>query len=302
MFDEAIVQAPAPTRRVFRLPGRGPSAELAALEFGDVVRPLDVLFLHANGFNARTYRTVLQPLSERLRVLAVDLRGHGRSPLWSAPADRGDWFDLRDDILALLPQVADRPIVLAGHSMGGAVALMSAVEAPSAARALVLFDPVVPSAKLLARVRAGAPPDSVEGALRRRARFTNRAEAFDRYAGRGVFTTWPDEALRDYLEDGLQPATAGDGYELSCSSAWEAANFRTFAYDPPSLVPRLLTPATILRAEIGSTCSIRSASDLPLGPLKCRVSTVPGTTHFLPLERPELVRAALLAAAGPLTD
>src|SRR5437899_353133 len=92
VIDAALVQTSVPARRVFRLAGRGEQAELAALEFGDPDRPLDVLFLHANGFNARTYRMVLEPLAPDLRVLAVDLRGHGRSPWWSTPADRADWY------------------------------------------------------------------------------------------------------------------------------------------------------------------------------------------------------------------
>ena len=76
---------------------------LAALEFGDPGRPIDVLFLNANGFNAMTYRSILAPLGEGLRILAVDQQGHGRSPRSRSGAEgRKDWLDLRDDLLALL--------------------------------------------------------------------------------------------------------------------------------------------------------------------------------------------------------
>jgi len=35
---------------------------LSALHFGDMSKPLELVFLHANGFNAQTYRAVLGPL------------------------------------------------------------------------------------------------------------------------------------------------------------------------------------------------------------------------------------------------
>ena len=82
------------------LPARG--GAMAALEFGPADRPPDLVFLHANGFNARTYRAILAPLAADLRILALDLRGHGAS----TPADRiraaQGWLDFRDDLLALL--------------------------------------------------------------------------------------------------------------------------------------------------------------------------------------------------------
>ena len=54
-------------------------------------------------------------------------------------------------------------------------------------------------------------------------------------------------------------------------------------------------PVDILRAESGSTCMLTPAE---LAPLAGRVSltTVPGTTHFLPMERPDLFTDALARA------
>ena len=36
--------------------------EASGIAFGDPVRPIDVLFLHATGFNAITYQSILEPL------------------------------------------------------------------------------------------------------------------------------------------------------------------------------------------------------------------------------------------------
>lgn len=276
--------APTIVRRHFPISSRGEGAMLAGLEVGDPSRALDVLFLHANGFNANTYRAVLAPLTE-LRILAIDLRGHGHSAHWG---DVSDWYAFRDDILALLPQIVTRPVVLAGHSMGGATALLTAAARPEIARSLALFDPVMPSQAVLAARRPGMSNPMAEGALRRRNSFESREEAFARMAGRGIFATWPDVALRDYLADGLRESRAG-GFELSCAPTTEAANFNAFGYDPLAAIAELRCPVTILRAEQASTCTIEPHPKLD-------IITIPGTTHFLPIERADLVQQSLRSA------
>lgn len=281
----------APVRRRWRVAERGNQVEFAGLEFGDPQAAMSFVFLHANGFNAFTYRSILEGLPRQIHGLAIDMRGHGLSPNWVTPGDKGDWLDLRDDILALLPRLSNGPVVMAGHSMGGAVSLLTAIAAPTSVRSLVLFDPV-PSPDELQILRAGAHMGaSSASTLRRRRIFESRDDAFARLAGRGVFATWPGSVLRDYLEDGLRPL-GDDGFELSCPSELEARNFETY-YDPLEHLSLLKTPTTILRAATGSACSIRSATDLP-GCAACRVMTVSGTSHSLPMERPDLVRDALL--------
>ena len=55
--------------------------EMAGIEFGDPIKPYAAVWLHATGFNAMTYQSMLAPLGLRARVAALDLRGHGRSTL-----------------------------------------------------------------------------------------------------------------------------------------------------------------------------------------------------------------------------
>ena len=79
----------------------GPGA-MTYLDFGDADRPVDVVFLHANGFNARSYRSILAPLADRLRIVAPDQRGHGATALGTATEGRTSWHDMKDDLLAFL--------------------------------------------------------------------------------------------------------------------------------------------------------------------------------------------------------
>jgi pimeloyl-ACP methyl ester carboxylesterase len=201
----------------------------------------------------------------------------------------------RDDVVDALAALDGPAPVLAGHSMGATVALMAAAAAPARCRGLALFEPVILSP--FAAVMSRAPWTAGRGwrrlpiaraAARRRAVFADAAEAFEGYRGRGAFKDWPEIMLADYLAGGLRDR--GDGtVELACEPAWEAANFAAQDNGSRRALRRLRAPAAIYRAERGSTCALRRS---PFA----RVATVPGTGHFLPMERPGLFRDALLDA------
>lgn len=301
-MDAAVFRDPR--RRFIPIASRAGAGEMAVLEFGPTDRPVDLVFVHANGFNGQTYRALLAPLSAGLRVLAVDQRGHGSSRLTADPAHRRSWLDLRDDLLALLSALDQEPVVLAGHSMGGTVSLLAAAEAPGAVRGLVLLDPVI--MPRLVSLYAHLPWTSgalwkrlpmVQGALRRRAVFDNREAAFTAYRGRGAFKTWPEAMLADYVGGGFRDREDGT-VELACAPAWEASNYSAQAHDPWRAMARVRCPTRILRAERGSTCRIGDAAAVTRRHPSIRVETIEGASHFLPMERPDLVREAIFEMAA----
>ena len=80
----------------------------------------------------------MELLGPRFEVLAVDLLGHGNSPVPDDPDAYTRDLALADldDVLATL----DSPAVLVGHSLGGYLALAHAVTRPQAARAIVVIN------------------------------------------------------------------------------------------------------------------------------------------------------------------
>ncbi len=94
-----------------------------------------VVFVHGAGGSGRVWHAQLSALGEQCHAVALDLPGHGRSegnPLTSIKEQAG--FVARFlDILGL-----DK-IVLAGHSMGGAISLELALSFPSRLQGLVLL-------------------------------------------------------------------------------------------------------------------------------------------------------------------
>ena len=279
--------------RRISLAGRG--GDILGYELGPADRPIDLVFSHANGFNARTYRTILGPLSARWRILMVDMRGHGRTELPDEVEGRDSWLDLRDDLLALIEGEALSNVVLSGHSMGGCVSLLASAEAPAAVRSLVLFDPVIiPEDKGPPKPEVLNSPLAV-GARNRRAVFASKAAVVEAYRGRGAFRSWSEDMLVDYVADGFRD-TADGQVTLACKPAWEASNFTSHGQDPYDAFARSVCPIRILRAEVGSTCRVDDQMARLTADGRIRIETVAGTSHFLPMERPDLVREALDAA------
>lgn len=294
---DAIRLSP-PRRLSLPVANRWGAGEMHVLDFGDARRPVDLIFVHANGFNAMTYRSLLAPLSGTLRIWAPDLRGHGRTTLPADPNGRRGWADHRDDLVALLDALDGPPAVLAGHSMGGTSALLAAAERPDRVSKLVLLDPVIWRRwvvtafhlPLLDRLASRIP--LVKSARRRRAVFDSREQAMAAYLGRGAFRGWPEIMLADYLADGL--IETDGGFALACPPEWEASNYASQSHDPWRAMRRLDRPVRILKAEAGSTCHV---PEHPRGLSQVTVGTVHGGTHFFPMLQADVARDALFDAA-----
>ena len=263
-----------------------------------------LVFLHANGFHARTYRTVLAPLADRFRIIAPDMRGHGLTSL-AADLPKAGWTTYRDDLLRFIDKLGVRPAVLAGHSMGATVSLMAAGARPDIAHALVLAEPVLQPDRVAAYAlfaRSFGLADRllprVGPAARRRSHFPSRADALKAYTGRGAFRSWPETAVADYVEGGL---VADDGqFRLACAPQWESRLFSMFPFGLARLGRRVRIPVTILGAGEHSSAIDSVVDGFVRRNRQARFLRVPGTSHFLPLEQPEIFRAEVLNALGQM--
>jgi pimeloyl-ACP methyl ester carboxylesterase len=98
-----------------------------------------VVLLHSLAGRSGQFAALLEYLRRSRRAVALDLRGHGRSP---APAD-GDYAipAMARDVAAAVDDLALQRFVLVGHSMGGLVAVAYADQHPERVAALLLLDP-----------------------------------------------------------------------------------------------------------------------------------------------------------------
>ncbi|WP_158773305.1 alpha/beta fold hydrolase [Cobetia sp. L2A1] len=100
-----------------------------------------LVILHGLFGSADNWRSHIKSWAETRRVIAVDLRNHGRSPHvagMSYPEQAGD-------VIAMLDKLEIACCDLLGHSMGGKVAMQVALDAPERLRSLIVADiaPVV---------------------------------------------------------------------------------------------------------------------------------------------------------------
>ena len=122
-------------------------------------RPL--ILLHGGLGSGEMFVPVLPLLAQQHQVVAVDLQGHGRT----ADIDRPiDVKLMADDIAALIDHLALARPDIVGYSLGGGVALQTAVKYPSKVRRLVA-------------VSANIRPDAIDPAMRAQQTQVNAAAA-----------------------------------------------------------------------------------------------------------------------------
>ncbi len=98
-----------------------------------------VLLLHGWSCDSHDWSWLIADLVADHRVIAVDLRGHGRSQVLDGPYNPQV---MAADALQLLRRLDVTSVAVVGHSMGTIVASALALAAPELVAGLVLVDPV----------------------------------------------------------------------------------------------------------------------------------------------------------------
>jgi esterase len=250
--------------------------ELAATEYG---QGPPVAILHGLFGSGRNWRSIAQQLAARHRVLAFDLRNHGGSP-W---ADEMTYGDMIGDLRASLRARGIDHAALLGHSMGGKVAMLTALLHPAEVDRLVVVDiaPAPNPPTLLAYVHAMRAVD-LWGEAR-------RGEVDAQLAG-----AIPDAAERAFL---LQNLVIGDGtarWRLNLEAIERAfpqiVGFPDLpagtAYDGPTL---FVAGARSSHIQPGHELTIRRLFR------QARIVHIEGAGHWVHAEQPQ----PFLQAVGP---
>lgn len=135
----------------------------AGVDFGG--RGPDVLLVHGTGHNSAVWAPVAGRLRPHCRVVAIDLRGHGRTPLDSDDAEQY-WRDLGPICAAL----GYRRPILVGHSTGGYAVTAAAAAGAVEPAGVCVLDGFVPDTRAIAH-QAAADVDWPAMADQLRSRF-----------------------------------------------------------------------------------------------------------------------------------
>jgi len=245
-----------------------------------------IVFVHGFACAHDDWRMQLEHFARTQRVLACDLRGHGRTP--GEPADCT--VERYGADVAELLETLDSPAVLVGHSMGCRVVLQANRESPGRVAALALVDG--------SRMGHGDAAQAGE-AMRAAIEFTGYPVFAD-----ALFTQMflkPDADAARIIERARRlPAELGTAL-FPAMVRWDASR----AEDALAAVraPLLVIQSTTLNAD---------RKRVPMGARKttpwlewvrdqvpgARIEIIPGAGHFVQIEAAERVNA-LIASLLP---
>jgi pimeloyl-ACP methyl ester carboxylesterase len=244
----------------------GPAGNLFVRDGGAPVSGLPpVLFVHSLAGNGGQWALQLDHLRRHRRAVAFDLRGHGDSDA----ADDGDYSvpALAQDVAAVADQLDLRHFVLAGHSLGAAVAIEYAGRHPERVAALLLVDPNGDQTRV--------PREQMESFLA--ALRSDPYRELDSYF-RQLVLHGDRDAARWVLEDLV--LTAEDAIAKAVEGSLE--------YAPLPALARYPGPKLSIISDMNSLpfSLHRLLPDLP-------VRLMPGTGHWLMMDRPEVFNRLL---------
>ena len=245
-----------------------------------------VIFSHANGYPAGSYRVLTEAIGGYCDIESFDHR-----PLWGAPPPGPflSWQTYASDLIERIEAYQAGPVWLVGHSMGAVSGILAAARRPELFAGIVALDPVLVPTRiwfwsvLVNRLMPSGMP-IIKRALARPHEFDDLDSAFTFYRGKRVFSAISDEVLRDYVEAGHAVSEGGE-VRLRYSGAWEACVYRSVPRMTPSL-SALTCPMLIVA---GDTSTVLTPVILQaVQQLNPRISSIvlPGG-HLLPLESPD---------------
>lgn len=268
-----------------------------------------ILLAHATGFHARCWDQTVNHLG-RKHVVAIDMRGHGRSD--NTPPFT--WLTFGTDLIDFVSALDLKNIVGVGHSMGGHAMCQAAAKEKTRFSRLLLVDPVIMAPEVYSQHNPIHTPwlnDAGEHPVARRKNFFADADSmFANFHGRSSFAVWREDVLHDYCEYGLVANPEGDGCILACPPAVEASIYMgSSGTDIFEQISQIDVPVMVLRATPrdpeSETMDFSSSPTWEELASQFKTGTdvyLPELTHFIPMQDPELVARYILAGQDPVEN
>ncbi len=245
-----------------------------------------IYFAHGNGFPALCYKQLLDSLKPRFDCCYIDKIGH--NPEFPVSEN---WQSLVFEIIENIKNQTQQPVIAVGHSLGGVLSLLAAIEEPSLFKAVIMIDSpligrfkssVVRLAKKIGIIDRITPAYRTAG----RCTYWRTREQLLRYLkSRDLFKSFKDECLEDYINYGVE--LRDDGYHLRFERNIEYKIYRTIPHVLPKLEGKLQVPTVLI---YGDKSRVVDRVDIRYMRKYFHVESVkmPGT-HLIPMEHPELL-------------
>ena len=214
-----------------------------------------LVLLHGGLVDARFFEPNLGPLAERFHVYTPERRGHGHTPDVPGPIT---YQLMADETVAFLEAVVGEPADLVGHSDGAFVAMLVAMQRPELVKRLVL----------------------ISGG------FSKEGEA-------APDMEWNVDEIAAFLAPayGEVSPDGEEHFKVVATKIGEMA-----AREPYLEVSELakVTPRTLVIFADDDLVTMTHAVEMFEALPDAELAVVPGTSHFLTQEKPQLVNALVL--------
>lgn len=226
-----------------------------------------VLLAHAIGTDRRMWDPVAALLPPRLRLIRIDARGHGASPVPPRPYSLEA---LADDAARLLDRLGIERAHWVGLSMGG-----------MAGQAMALAHPDRLASLVIANSTSAYGPD---GPATWRARIEAVEKGGLEAIAKTVEARYFSEAFRrdraDVVADVMQRflATPRDGY-LGCCEAIAGLDYTAH-------LPRIAAPTLVIAGEADAGTPPAMSEAMARAIPGARLAVIPGAAHLSAVEKP----------------
>jgi 3-oxoadipate enol-lactonase len=240
-----------------------------------------VVLIHGIGDDHRAWRRVVGHLMLTRQVVLYDLRGQGGSGLGRAD---GTLTQLSNDLIVLLDALDIPQATLAGFSLGGTIAMQTAITAPDRVNALALIatsSRVNTAAASWYAHRAGLV-DAADPELH--ATLDHDTE--------DVYRSRPSE-IADGLRIRREASADPRGYANACRAM---AAMHSAPLDAG--LSAITAPTVILAGDVDQHCPPRAGEIIASRISGSRLLVLAETGHPLPVERPVEVAEAILSVPG----
>lgn len=243
-------------------------------------------FAHGNGFPALCYKQMLERLKPEYQYCYVDRLGHDPG----FPVSE-NWHNLVAEVIASIERQSSQPVIGLGHSLGGVLTLLAAIERPDIFKAVVLLDsPLIGRFKsnMVMLAKSLGVIDRVTPAYRTRGR-RNYWENYDQLIAylktRPLFKTFTQSCLEDYIKYGLE--LKKDGFYLRFDRHIEYKIYRTIPHILMKYEGKLKVPAGLI---YGDKSAVVDRMDIRYMQkhFGIKLFHINGT-HMFPMEYPRVV-------------
>jgi len=245
------------------------------LHYEEYGKGAPVLLVHGLGSSTRDWEYQIPELAAHYRVIALDIRGHGRS---DKPRERYSIAGFAEDVRALIEHLGLDRVHLVGISMGGMIGFQLGVDHPELLKSLCIVNSGP-------EVKAKSPLEYLEIAKRWGLSRLFSLETIAKVLGNLLFPKPEQAELRRKIEE---------RWPQNDKRAYLASLDAIIGWGVRERLARITCPTLVITADHDYTPIAQKEAYVKEMP-DARLLVIEDSRHATPLDQPQRFNSSLLA-------